>query len=41
MGEIWVWDKWDKWRTNGRTNGRNMEKAQIWREWDKWESVYL
>ena len=31
----------DKWRTNGRTNGGNMEKAQIWREWDKWESVCL
>jgi hypothetical protein len=39
--EIGQMDKWDKWRTNGRTNGGNMEKAQIWREWDKWESVYL
>lgn len=38
MGQM---DKWDKWRTNGRTNGVNMEKAQIWREWDKWESVCL
>jgi hypothetical protein len=41
MGEIWVWDKWDKWRTNGWTNGKKQCFGIDLAGMDKWEGVYL